>query len=261
MGQAPPIQRRTLRKQCREAQFNVTDGASVFEKVMYERFGIIPQRHHYYLSLFNRFDEDNSGKLSFPEAITFAESLGLGWTRKQISDVMTANDSDHDGEISFDEFLELMTVLEHYVVAKVQQLGGKIPPTPKGVKKLISAPRTDVWLVIKAKNQKVNGYLNINPSGWLVIEETPMKFAFVRSQNNFYLIRIGSGTYEGRWLDISTGNCVGAYMSQASWEYHGERLIKRSGTPGSHLAFQSSGPYVYCLNTDPLDIGLMVESA
>lgn len=54
------------------------------------------------------FDADNDGRISSAELRRVAEAFGEGLSQGAVEDIVAAVDRDGDGQISFDEFLELL---------------------------------------------------------------------------------------------------------------------------------------------------------
>lgn len=57
---------------------------------------------------FDRFDDDNTGSVSFRNLKRAALELGEQLTDRELSFMLSAADSDLDGEISFDDFVQIM---------------------------------------------------------------------------------------------------------------------------------------------------------
>ena len=57
---------------------------------------------------FTIFDEDQTGKISFKNLRTVTDSLGLNFTDKDLREMIEEADFDNDGEVSIDEFFQIM---------------------------------------------------------------------------------------------------------------------------------------------------------
>ena len=57
---------------------------------------------------FTIFDEDQTGKISFKNLRTVTDSLGLNFTDKDLREMIEEADFDNDGEVSAEEFFQIM---------------------------------------------------------------------------------------------------------------------------------------------------------
>uniref|UniRef100_A0A061RQU4 Radial spoke protein 7 n=1 Tax=Tetraselmis sp. GSL018 TaxID=582737 RepID=A0A061RQU4_9CHLO len=59
------------------------------------------------MNIFQRADADGSGKLNRTEFRDCLKAAELGLTRKEINAILTEVDEDHDGQVSYSEFMPL----------------------------------------------------------------------------------------------------------------------------------------------------------
>ena len=73
-------------------------------------------REDYLRTAFNMFDKDNSGKIDNEEVIALlqGEDLGTYVSKDAIGNAMKEIDANGDGEIDFDEFMEMMKKATEY---------------------------------------------------------------------------------------------------------------------------------------------------
>lgn len=57
---------------------------------------------------FEAYDTDGSGKISMKELAAFFKNQGSALSKQQVKDLMEEVDLNHDGEIDFEEFKEMM---------------------------------------------------------------------------------------------------------------------------------------------------------
>ena len=57
---------------------------------------------------FDLFDKDKGGSISNAELMAVMKSMGTPATKQEIDEMLAANDDDNDGEINFNEFINLM---------------------------------------------------------------------------------------------------------------------------------------------------------
>ena len=57
---------------------------------------------------FDLFDKDKGGSISNDELMAVMKSMGTPATKQEIDEMLAANDDDNDGEINFNEFINLM---------------------------------------------------------------------------------------------------------------------------------------------------------
>ena len=60
------------------------------------------------IKAFTIFDEDQTGKISFKNLRTVTDGLGLTFTDKDLREMIEEADFDNDGEVSVDEFFQIM---------------------------------------------------------------------------------------------------------------------------------------------------------
>jgi len=68
---------------------------------------------------FDGFDKDKSGFLDMDEVVSLANTLGVKTSKKELSDLFTSIDVNHDSKASFDEFLAWYRVGKHSKLTKL----------------------------------------------------------------------------------------------------------------------------------------------
>lgn len=59
--------------------------------------------------IFNLFDDDKTGSISFKNIKRVAKELGENISDQELRDMINKADSNGDGELSFDDFYNIMT--------------------------------------------------------------------------------------------------------------------------------------------------------
>lgn len=59
--------------------------------------------------MFNLFDEDRTGKITFKNLKKVSTELGEPLNDDELMEMIARADNDKDGEVSFDEFFNIMT--------------------------------------------------------------------------------------------------------------------------------------------------------
>ena len=76
---------------------------------MYEEEYITDEQRKDLQDIFDQFDKDKDGKISWKELANAMESMGQNPTDEEINEMMREVDLNQDGKIDFDEFMILMT--------------------------------------------------------------------------------------------------------------------------------------------------------
>ena len=97
----------------------VGDCVEMSEVTRGPRAGLSAEDSARYLEAFNRLDHDGSGTLNANDIETLLSRLGMEVTRGEVEEFITEVDEDGNGEISYAEFVDMLTLHRNSVLAGV----------------------------------------------------------------------------------------------------------------------------------------------
>uniref|UniRef100_A0A7S4IS33 EF-hand domain-containing protein n=1 Tax=Vannella robusta TaxID=1487602 RepID=A0A7S4IS33_9EUKA len=77
-----------------------------------EKYSITKDKYDEFMAVFNKFDADNSGAIDGGEIAQVMTQLNIDPKENNIEDMVKEADKNGDGEVDFEEFLQLLLVIE-----------------------------------------------------------------------------------------------------------------------------------------------------
>ncbi|UVL26196.1 hypothetical protein [Pseudomonas donghuensis] len=120
-----------------------------------------------------------------------------------------------------------------------------------------SAPGQEVLASAQAvylRTQETGLYVNINGSGWAVLESNPStKYVLVTYYQNNYIV-IADGSYKNYYLSYSNHYYVGGYKKWTDASYWAVDPVNCSPYPGLYPYYTGGANYLCCNGvTDAID--------